>query len=259
MQVEDDAVSENSVTGYVGTKRSMIKRAPFLFAITCIGLSTCVVPSSCYSLLQSPSSSGKSFLRDLVSDKDGRVQAVGALPGIGLDKSINPTAARALQQTWTYGARKLIHPKQSDNFRKGDSLLVDGRVIEQQSVMQFGNCMLASESSPIYKIHPDLELFLSQIFGAVVTSKAYHGCNTTLSRFDLFHGHLFRTILSSEQSLIGILFHCAEYPAANTTNAATADRDSSMLSGLNLGYCQADSDCHPTLDDWRYRNVLWSA
>ncbi|VVB15235.1 unnamed protein product [Arabis nemorensis] len=68
------------------------------------------------------------------------------------------------------------------------------------------------------------------------------GLDVSLSRYDLFHGHLF---LASESGRIGILFHAKEYPAY--------DKE---VFPYNMGYCQRGSDV--TYDDsMNLRNILW--
>eukprot|EP00980_Cylindrotheca_fusiformis_P007079 scaffold1482_cov120-Cylindrotheca_fusiformis.AAC.21 len=112
----------------------------------------------------------------------------------------------------------------------------------------------------VVTVPPELETFLSDTFDAVVASHKLHGnTNVQMNRHDLNHGHLFRPTASNDNtttpstlnstSMLGILFHCAEYPA----------KDSPILKGIDLGSCQIDSTCRPSLREWRYRNVLWSA
>jgi hypothetical protein len=175
-----------------------------------------------------------------------------ALPGVSLCR-VMPSAAAALKRTWEYGAERLLAP--TSTTLTGDSSYHPEEKLAQ-SMCSFGNCELATGS--LHCVHPELENFFTKTFDAVVDSREQHGCTTKLSRHDLFHGHLFRTSLSkgieqldAELSLIGILFHCADYPAK--------DDDVEVMADFDLGYCQAGSDCRPTLHDWRYRNVLWSA
>ncbi|KAL6896586.1 hypothetical protein ACP4OV_007158 [Aristida adscensionis] len=70
------------------------------------------------------------------------------------------------------------------------------------------------------------------------------GLNVSLSRFDLFHGHLF---LASETGRLGILFHAKEYPAF--------DKE---WFPYNMGYCQAESNV-PYDDSMNLRNIIWLA
>lgn len=88
-------------------------------------------------------------------------------------------------------------------------------------------------------------------------------------------------------ALFGILFHCAEYPAIfplslneslanattipktveqseqyyDTSNQNDKDQDvpnaHEMSTLATLGYCQDGSTCRPSLEEWRFRNVLW--
>jgi hypothetical protein len=187
------------------------------------------------------------LLRALISDD---VNNYVALPGAPRGK-ILPSAATALKRAWEYGAESLlapINPTGACSHYPEDKLA-------QNNMCCFGICELAGGS--LHRTHPELENFFTKTFDAVVDSREHHGCTTKLSRHDLFHGHLFRTTLSTgieldeEMSLLGILFHCADYPAK--------DDDLEVMAGFDLGHCQTGSDCRPTLHDWRYRNVLWSA
>lgn len=105
--------------------------------------------------------------------------------------------------------------------------------------IRHGPCQIVNEA---YAVKPHYEELFAACFHAVVESMALYGFNTRLNRFDLFHGHLFVT--SSQTA--GILFHCYEYPNGET-----------ILPGIPLGYCAANSDCAPTIDEWSFRNVLW--
>ncbi|KAL1198024.1 hypothetical protein V5N11_018310 [Cardamine amara subsp. amara] len=70
------------------------------------------------------------------------------------------------------------------------------------------------------------------------------GLNVSLTRYDLFHGHLF---LASESGRLGILFHAKEYPAYDKN-----------VFPYNMGYCQRGSNV--TYDDqMNLRNILWLA
>ena len=221
-------------------------------------------------------------------------------------------------------------------------------------------CTLAGTPS-IYEVENDeyIRLF-TNIFHSTVQSMANYGYSTNLTRYDLFHGHLFvttsttKTPSSSSSSssaltttkksdttpntgqqqqqrdnaagipedddidvddvvvdagdVAGMLLHCYEYPNTTTTTATTSldsvgtdevnetltttnatittsrthqgeqqqqqqeeeeekeegreeqhdgDCCNCILPGVNLGYCQINSNCTPTLEEWRYRNVLW--
>lgn len=187
------------------------------------------------------------LLRALISGDDNKYMA---LPGVPLGR-VMPSAATALKRTWEYGAESLLAPITLTS----DCSYQPEEKLAQSMLCCFGKCKLASGS--LHCVHPELENFFTKTFDAVVDSREHHGCTTKLSRHDLFHGHLFRTSLSKgielddEISLIGIVFHCADYPAK--------DDDLAVMAGFDLGHCQAGSDCRPTLHDWRYRNVMWSA
>ncbi|CAA7024720.1 unnamed protein product [Microthlaspi erraticum] len=70
------------------------------------------------------------------------------------------------------------------------------------------------------------------------------GLNVSLTRYDLFHGHLF---LASDSGRLGILFHAKEYPAFDK-----------KLFPYNMGYCQRGSDVKYG-DEMNLRNILWLA
>ena len=107
-----------------------------------------------------------------------------------------------------------------------------------------GQCALAYGSACRPKAI--FEPVLSSSFSHVQASFALHGFSSELSRYDLFHGHLFRSSLDGT-SFLGVLFHSYEYPAS----------DACVLPGVNLGHCAAGSAVRPTLAEWRYRNALW--
>ncbi|KAL6582603.1 hypothetical protein OROMI_004681 [Orobanche minor] len=70
------------------------------------------------------------------------------------------------------------------------------------------------------------------------------GLNISLSRYDLFHGHLF---LAKESGRLGILFHAKEYHAY--------DRE---IFPYNMGYCQVGSNVAYD-NSMNLRNILWLA
>lgn len=64
----------------------------------------------------------------------------------------------------------------------------------------------------------------------------------TLSRFDLFHAHMFCTHSTNR---LGMLFHSKEYPAY--------DKDFP----INLGFCQQKSPVKYEEAAMDFRNLLW--
>jgi hypothetical protein len=90
----------------------------------------------------------------------------------------------------------------------------------------------------------ELNSYMSFLFHAIVTLAPSVGFNVTLSRFDLFHGHIFT---SYDTNRLGILFHAREYPAYNNSTFP-----------LNLGYCQKGSPM-PYDSSMDLRNILWLA
>lgn len=90
----------------------------------------------------------------------------------------------------------------------------------------------------------DVNKFLIGLFHAI------HECSSAgllqqvqLSRFDLFHGHIFRDHWYGD---LGILFHAAEYPVF----------DRATFPYL-LGYCQKGSSLNATNTLLDFRNILW--
>ncbi|EGX46178.1 hypothetical protein AOL_s00110g2 [Orbilia oligospora ATCC 24927] len=67
--------------------------------------------------------------------------------------------------------------------------------------------------------------------------------DTVLSRFDLFHGHLFA---NPSTGAVGVVFHSKEYPAENTETFP-----------FNLGYCQINSNVTFVQKIMRKRNIIW--
>uniref|UniRef100_J3MP05 Uncharacterized protein n=2 Tax=Oryza brachyantha TaxID=4533 RepID=J3MP05_ORYBR len=90
----------------------------------------------------------------------------------------------------------------------------------------------------------DINSYLAFLFELIVAQGPSVGLNVSLSRYDLFHGHLF---LASRTGRLGILFHAKEYPAF--------DKE---LFPYNLGYCQAESNVAYD-DSINLRNILWLA
>ncbi|VAH26607.1 unnamed protein product [Triticum turgidum subsp. durum] len=107
----------------------------------------------------------------------------------------------------------------------------------------------------------DINSYFAFLFELIAARGPSVGLNVSLTRYDLFHGHLF---LASGTGRLGILqmvfkipleisctpldwFHAKEYPAFDK-----------KLFPYNLGYCQAESDV-PYDDSMNLRNILWLA
>mmetsp|Transcript_32990 Transcript_32990/g.49837 ORF Transcript_32990/g.49837 Transcript_32990/m.49837 type:complete len:259 (-) Transcript_32990:99-875(-) len=114
-----------------------------------------------------------------------------------------------------------------------------------QKNLQYGSCILAC--NPVYSVRESYQRLFLSTFDMVIESMDSNGYKTELNRFDLFHGHLFHTQVDCKE-IVGILFHCYEYPNSDV-----------ILKDVNLGFCQAHSCCSPSLEEWRYRNVIWVA
>eukprot|EP00850_Spirogloea_muscicola_P024997 SM001933S04892 [mRNA] locus=s1933:313:1859:- [translate_table: standard] len=114
-------------------------------------------------------------------------------------------------------------------------------------------CQLASFRAARRLRDKDCNVYLALLFHAVAMLMAAAGLLLSLSRFDLFHGHLFVTDSGGKGPRngpccrLGILFHAMEYPAFCPNTFP-----------INLGYCQHGS----TLEIGRsfdFRNILWLA
>ncbi|PKA58435.1 hypothetical protein AXF42_Ash013941 [Apostasia shenzhenica] len=88
-----------------------------------------------------------------------------------------------------------------------------------------------------------LNCYMEFLFELIEERAPSVGINVSLSRYDLFHGHLF---LAGESGRLGILFHAREYPAYEKNFP------------YNLGYCQSGSNVIYD-DSMSLRNILWLA
>uniref|UniRef100_A0A7S4M9C8 Uncharacterized protein n=1 Tax=Odontella aurita TaxID=265563 RepID=A0A7S4M9C8_9STRA len=210
-----------------------------------------------------PSEAGEALLHSLI----GTGQKIGggageflsaAIPGIRLGHVTEDVGA-SLRGVWEHGAVGLLATTAGPGEGRGKT--DDAPLAER---LCFGKCDLTglgdsdAATNSICLVGPDLEDHFVSIFRSVVASQRARGGTTRLSQHDLHHGHIFRACLRGELSeteekskiaIVGTLFHCAEYPSDNC----------GILRGINLGHCQIGSDCSPTLEDWRFRNALWSA
>ncbi|GMG99738.1 hypothetical protein Nepgr_001578 [Nepenthes gracilis] len=93
-------------------------------------------------------------------------------------------------------------------------------------------------------INEELNSYLASLFELIACRGPMVGLNISLSRFDLFHGHLF---LATESGRLGILFHAKEYPAYDKEDFP-----------YNMGYCQKGSNVAYD-DSMNLRNILWLA
>jgi hypothetical protein len=90
----------------------------------------------------------------------------------------------------------------------------------------------------------EVNRYFAAVFQAAIPAADHLvGAEFTLSRYDLFHGHLFL----SAGGTIGVLLHAQEYPAF--------DEDAFSV---HLGYCQEGSGVRYELNNMNYRNILWT-
>ena len=158
-----------------------------------------------------------------------------ALRGEQLDH-ILPPSAHLLRRAWSEASSSALQ-KTKTATRPVDA------------GFEFGRCSLVGGVDELWRPTASVESVLASAFRSVVSSHALHGIGETrMSRYDLYHGHLIRSAFQDSCAL-AILFHAAEYPA----------NDCGVLTDVDLGHCQCGSDRQPSLDGWRYRNVLWAS
>lgn len=104
-------------------------------------------------------------------------------------------------------------------------------------------CQLTRTPYGRHFISEELNSYLAFLFELIASRGPAVGLNVSLTRFDLFHGHLF----IADSGRLGILFHAKEYPAY--------DKD---VFSYNMGYCQIGSNvaCDNMMN---LRNILWLA
>lgn len=90
----------------------------------------------------------------------------------------------------------------------------------------------------------DLNRHFSDLFTTIACSYKKLGYKVNLTKYDLFHGHIFAVKTGASVSDVGILFHAKEYP-----------RD------LKLGYPEAETNSPFTTNAWAYpyRDFIWLA
>ncbi|WZZ12193.1 hypothetical protein YC2023_105282 [Brassica napus] len=105
-------------------------------------------------------------------------------------------------------------------------------------------CQLTRTPYGRHFIAQEVNSYFEFLFRLIESRGPSVGLNVSLSRYDLFHGHLF---IASESGRLGILFHAKEYPAYDK-----------RLFPYNMGYCQRGSDVKYG-DSINLRNILWLA
>ncbi|KAL7083372.1 hypothetical protein ACP275_14G158700 [Erythranthe tilingii] len=93
-------------------------------------------------------------------------------------------------------------------------------------------------------IDEGLNSYLEFLFDVIIERGPELGLNVSLSRYDLFHGHLF---IANESGRLGILFHAKEYPAYDKQKFP-----------FYMGYCQTGSNVSYD-NSMNLRNILWLA
>ena len=175
---------------------------------------------------------GSHVLQSLIGSK---TNTDFALRGEQLDH-IQPHSSRLLSRAWSEASSPAL---QNPNTVTRP---VDAGV-------EFGQCSLVGGIDRLWRPKSSVESVLASAFQSAVASHTLHGiADTRMSRYDLYHGHLIRSMFQDVCAL-AILFHAAEYPAS----------DCGVLADVDLGHCQCGSDCRPTLEGWRYRNILWAS
>ncbi|XP_024027504.1 uncharacterized protein LOC21394103 [Morus notabilis] len=105
-------------------------------------------------------------------------------------------------------------------------------------------CQLTRTPYGRHFISEELNSYFELLFELIVARAPAIGLNLSLTRYDLFHGHL---LIARDTGRLGILFHAKEYPAFDKKTFP-----------YNMGYCQRGSNV--TYDDsMNLRNILWLA
>lgn len=105
-------------------------------------------------------------------------------------------------------------------------------------------CQLTSTPYGRRFIDKELNSYFAFLFELIAARAPLVGFNVSLSRYDLFHGHMF---LATDSGRLGILFHAKEYPAYDKEDFP-----------CNLGYCQRGSNVAYD-NTMNLRNILWLA
>ena len=204
----------------------------------------------------SPSQTAASLLEHLIASPSTTVEtgrhdeellSDAALPGIDLGDISDPKLAHLLNSLHNEKGAISSFATRADNFTYGSREFLPPPSATGCQLISFdNNSLILSEN----EMNPFLVSLFQDAFQAVVDSFAQYGYHTELSPFDLFHGHLFATStrIPHATKALGILFHCYEYPAADSIQI--------LPNVTSLGYCQVNSTCYPKLQEWRYRNVL---
>ncbi|KAL3688868.1 hypothetical protein R1sor_015177 [Riccia sorocarpa] len=90
----------------------------------------------------------------------------------------------------------------------------------------------------------EINEYLTTLFKTIQKLSPTAGLNISLSRYDLFHGHMFT---AHDTGRLGILFHAREFPAYDEKRFP-----------LNLGFCQKGSSV-PYDNSMTTRNIVWLA
>ncbi|KAG6558122.1 hypothetical protein Mapa_000303 [Marchantia paleacea] len=90
----------------------------------------------------------------------------------------------------------------------------------------------------------EINEYLTFLFRTIEKLAPSVGLNISLSRYDLFHGHMFT---AHDTGRLGILFHAREFPAYDEKRFP-----------LNLGFCQKGSKV-PYDHTMTMRNIVWLA
>ncbi|KAK6499552.1 hypothetical protein TWF481_009919 [Arthrobotrys musiformis] len=104
-------------------------------------------------------------------------------------------------------------------------------------------CQLGKDANKIIPFLPSntLGTYFENLFQMIPT---WVNGEISLSRFDLFHGHLFA---NPSTNTVGVVFHSQEYPAENSDTFP-----------FNLGFCQRNSNVTFADDVMRKRNIVWT-
>jgi hypothetical protein len=149
-----------------------------------------------------------------------------------------PPAPPSLRQL---AARLAAHSRQGDVHRALRQALAPARLrIPDVEGAAADRCSLCRAPHGRRFADASLQRHCAALFAAAAAGAPAVGASLALSRYDLFHGHLFVS-----ERCVGVLLHAREYPA----RSAAFDE--------HLGYCQSGSPLAWDADAMALRNVLY--
>ncbi|EPS43132.1 hypothetical protein H072_2898 [Dactylellina haptotyla CBS 200.50] len=179
--------------------------------------------------------------------------SAGAYPGDAFLRALDKTSAPKFAVKIGLGAPSATTRRHLSQFR--DAALAENINVTQpvdflDETRQFkypsfdhNKCQLSKDGNGVvpFVASTTLGTYFENIFQMIPT---WTKGAIKLSRFDLFHGHLFANPATKSA---GVVFHAKEYPADNTADFP-----------YDLGFCQVDSNLNFVEKVMRKRNLVWT-